>query len=361
MKQRVLLFAVITIALFFPVAHASNCCVGSVGVANANLRIDSFNQRTVTWSLSVAVSGNWVNRTLLGDVDASGEGSFHVFDTSSTYDAVTNVTTFYDSAHDKWTRAPALGVFPNETWYLNVYLGINASIGSFLNGRQEFPQLSTQNYNGNYSGTLMYCIPDSTYPRGGYCYDWYGGAQHKVDTPFDLPRGYFMPWVYNVSIFVWRNPDIVQQLNGSLGLIDILTYFVYGLIVMPIAQVIFMAYSYRKNLSSRRAGIIEGTFFTIGIGILLFLPAYILELNPLTSPILSSPLQSRLIDLTKTVSLVLIAGFVVFITNKVLEPSRRITRSSGEVDRENPQNTFQQDGRQFPFKLHLAISRILLS
>lgn len=337
LQLRALLVAVIAIIFLIPVAHSSNCCVGSVGSANANLRIDSFNQKTVSWSLSVPVTGNWVNRTLLGDVDANGEGNFHLFDTSSTYDAVTNTTTFYDSAHDTWTRAPPLGAFPNETWYLNLYLGINASIGSLLNGRQQYPQLTTPNYNGNYSGTLMYCISDSTKPRGAYCYSWYGGAQRTVDTPFDLPRGYFMPWVYNVSIFVWRNPDIVQQLNGSLGLIDNLTYFVYGLISIPIAQVIFLAYSYRKNLPATRVNIIEGTFFTIGIGILLFLPAYVLELNPLTFPILNSPIQSRLIDLTKRVSLILIAGFVVFIFSKVLEPPGKITQSSGLSDQENQQ------------------------
>lgn len=307
-EPRRLLIGLIVISLVQNI-HGANCCVGYIPFARGNLQISSFSQNTVTWSLSFSVQGDWTNKTMLSDTDNSGEMHLHLFDTVYIYDRLTNTTTFSDSAEDSWS--PIVENFPNETWHIGLYFATNASIVNFLNGYPQILQLSTPNYSGNYSSRMMQCTPPSE--GNETCY---GG----VKDPFAnaLPRGYYFPYVYNTSVFVWRNPDIVKQLSASQFLVSILTYLVSPVLaLMPTLQVALLRYSSKKLEGHSWPGVVDSTFFTVGIGILFFLPIYALSLNPLTSPIFNSPLQIQLNWLTEEISLIVSFGLIVFIARRV--------------------------------------------
>ncbi len=303
-----MLISIVALPLLLPEAHSLPNACGNV-CASGNLQVENFSIDSITWSLSVSANGDWRNKTLLADTDSFGEQHLHLFDTNPVYDTASNTTRFDDLAKDHLSSKNS---FPNEVWYVNLYFAINVSIQNFFNGQQHILPLPTLNYVGNYSTNFLYCTPSSL--STGQCYKNFGLP--LVKDPFDLPGGYHFPWIYNTTVFIWRNPDVVQQLGTATTLATVFDLFAGALILLALSQLALLMISV-KNKRYLQYRLLDSSFFTLAGGILFFVPIYILSLNPIISPILSSPLHDQLSTILLETTGIVLFGFAVFLFRRV--------------------------------------------
>jgi hypothetical protein len=268
----------------------------------------------MTWSLSVAAQGDWRTKTLLSDTDSNSEQHLHLFDSNPTYDSATNTTTFIDSAQGHSRMA---GTSP-EVWHMNLYFGINVSIQNFLNGQAQFLPLSTPNYVGSYSATIIQCTSPT-----GTCY----AGTIVVRNPFELPKGYFFPWIYNATLSVQRSADAEQTLFLMNAVFPKLLYGVLGALALFIAVQLTAFWTRNSRIQERRLlaqrilrrGYLNDVYFEVLVGVLFFIPVFILTLSSILAPIALTPaLQyDNLYFLLGAYAVLLIASLVAYLATRL--------------------------------------------
>src|SRR2546422_2009966 len=105
-------------------ARQSNC--GPLPCAQARVTVSDFSQDSVAWSLDIVVNGD-VNNTAVVARVVSGFTYLNPL-TYGFYDSATNSTSFSDQYLTGFNRH--FGGFPEETWYFQFFLSLNASIRS---------------------------------------------------------------------------------------------------------------------------------------------------------------------------------------------------------------------------------------
>jgi hypothetical protein len=182
----ILITLALTVQTVMPVQSLEFC----KNCATAKVEITDFTQRTLTWSLSFSMQGDWRNKTIFADTR-----NLHLFGDNLFYDQTTNTTKFSDQEIDNWNRTSPVGIFPNETWFVSLYFATNntVDIQNFFNARPQILQVASPNYSGNYSATTLECTPLSLAGEPPTCYRQYGtGGEVKDPFAHYWPRDYYL-------------------------------------------------------------------------------------------------------------------------------------------------------------------------
>lgn len=299
--------------------------------ATAELDVTDFTQKTVTWSLSFSLQGDWQGKTILADTD-----NLHLYGDNLFYDRTTNTTTFTDQEADNWNKASPVGIFPNETWFVNLYFATNNTVFvQNFNQRPHILQVDSSNYSGNFSAGTIQCDPPSNVTLLQDCYRQYdGGGLVKDPFQYYWPRDYYLQLRYNVTLFVWRNPGAVTQLSGASTVLTWLWLLTTTLAIFPLSQLGVLLFATWRSLARkgkvRDYKFLDGTFFTIGVGLLFFLPVYNLSLSPVVSPVTNSPIQDRINNLIIYDSVIVFFGLALVFVKRLFPPG---AKSSSEKSR----------------------------
>ncbi len=266
------------------------------GCARADLAVSGFTQDQVSWSVNVVVDGDIRNRASL----ALKSGDFmwlNLYTNNWSYDSGTNATTFYDSHLTSFTSRT--GSFPNEVWYLQIFLGMNASIQNMVHS-PIYPDQDVQ----------LLLLPSQNYV--GKYYIWHEATLNSSSVfGSQVNFGY----IYNITAYIFRDPAAVQNLSNlgvsfPLALVFILGFLAIvpgtALVSLVLVQINSVPWRFRRvALLALRLGLLDATFFAVVTGVLFFLPVYLISLRPLLEPIPFTPADESIY--------ILVTGFAVLL------------------------------------------------
>jgi hypothetical protein len=279
--QQIVPFALLIcliIASQFPSASAS-----TIPTARAEFNVLDFTSYSITWSLRVLVDG-LVKSPVLAVQVRTGDV---VFAYDAQYDPNLNLTTIEETLISNFTYTS--GTFPREVRVLTLYFGINASVENPFGVK--VMELSTQNYFGLLSLDSVHNLAPSFVQDVDPVLNRFVGVYRllfQVQRPLEAEQ--------YITLTMVQFPLILE------GILVILT-------LIPVIHVMLSVYSRWKKTRART--LLNTNYFTMVIGMVFFLPIYMLSLRPLLAPIPFTQADSMLIQLTEGFATLMIASFIV--------------------------------------------------
>ena len=224
--------------------------------AYVNFGVLDFDSKTITWSLKITLEGLHKYPVLAVQV-----GSSIVYRYDARYDHSLNITTIEESLSSNFTAV--IGRFPHETRFLVLYFAINATVNILETGG--VLKLPTSNYAGLFSVISIRSFADWAVANARPELGEYGE-------------------VYRVGTQIERSKGVAQYLEFAMGSIPGMLNFILWILwlVMAIQIVIFLLWRIRGSPYRR---LLNTNYFAIVVGIVFFLPMYMLSLRPLMAPL----------------------------------------------------------------------------
>ena len=293
------------------VSPTSAVC-GNVPCAQAQMSVIDFSENSLSWSIKAIVDGNVRNSVVLSE--AVGTTVYgNVYKYNGVYDAGTNTTTFLDSFQSPFTSRSG-----DAIWYFQYFFSVNASVQNLVHNPLS-PSLDAQ--------ALQ--LPSLNYRGNNTIWPVYGS------NPFSRV-GFKVGLVYNVTSFIWRIPEASGALWVLTTLFPSILYAVLGILAcFPAVQ--FSVFRYRhtvdeksRDLARKVLGqhLLNDTYFGVLVGVLFFLPIYILSLAPLMAPILVTPqlLWNNLYTLMGLYAALLVVSLIIYLGIKLRQSTDNSAR-----------------------------------
>ncbi|MGA8857951.1 MAG: hypothetical protein WB643_12415 [Candidatus Bathyarchaeia archaeon] len=270
----------------------------------AQFTVLNFTQTDITWTLGVVVYGDVSNRSLWLQLEGNIlRSDFTEFDPS------TNTTSMSFTFTTPFSQV--YGSFPNQTWSLSFYFAVDADLKNQCVG-----DFSVQLPTSNYGGTMYVCDVKQISASSA----WSAAGALPGMTNYGV--------VYHFTLDITLNSGVRQQLD--IGMVQF-PKILYALLLLLSFAFLLDVTSLIRGLLARSQRVrkliesfpfrlpavlsyrIDGAFLTVVVGVLFFLPIYMLSLRTFENPIPITDGDLAMIRLTLYYSGLLFLSVFVYI------------------------------------------------